>query len=256
MTCCVVERQPSTIKTKASRIIIENKPRYGFSPSRSIRLPRMPGVTEGMRWVALQNSTPITSRVIDRLPSFCTVEYTARVMRTDNKLMEMLVGYAAAHQHPFNIFVHMIGIPVILFGVLIAASWVTIEIETFQFTLGHVVVVGLFVFYLTLDVVFALVFLAVGITLATLAGWIADLPFATSASIAATCFFGGYLAQFIGHAVEKSMPVLVRHPIQANLAAPFFTVVELFKLLGLRSELFDQVQAQIASRRDLTRSRN
>lgn len=173
------------------------------------------------------------------------------MMRSDSKLMEMLVGYAAAHQHPLNIFVHMIGIPVILFGVLVAASWVSIEIEALRFSLGHVIVIGLFLFYLTLDAVFALVFLAVGLALATLAGWIANLPFATSASIAAACFFGGYAAQFVGHAVEKSMPVLVRHPIQANLAAPFFTVVELFKLVGLRSELFDEVQTQIAARREL-----
>ena len=59
-----------------------------------------------------------------------------------------------------------------------------------------------------------------------------------------------YLLQFIGHAVEKSMPVLVKHPIQAQLAAPFFTVVELFKLLRLREELFDEVQRRIALRRD------
>ena len=45
------------------------------------------------------------------------------------------------------------------------------------------------------------------------------------------------------------MPVLVKHPIQANLAAPFFTVVEMFKLLGLRDELFNEVQRQIARRR-------
>jgi uncharacterized membrane protein YGL010W len=68
--------------------------------------------------------------------------------------------------------------------------------------------------------------------------------------IAAGCFFGGYAAQFIGHAVEKSMPVLIKHPIQANLAAPFFTVVELFKLTGLREELFDAVQSQISMQRD------
>jgi len=67
--------------------------------------------------------------------------------------------------------------------------------------------------------------------------------------IAAIAFFGGYLAQFIGHAVEKSMPVLVKHPIQANLAAPFFTVVELFKIFGLRDDLFNAVQEQIAARR-------
>jgi uncharacterized membrane protein YGL010W len=34
--------------------------------------------------------------------------------------------------------------------------------------------------------------------------------------------------------------------VQANLAAPFFTIVEIFKLAGLRAELFDQVQQRIA----------
>jgi uncharacterized membrane protein YGL010W len=42
---------------------------------------------------------------------------------------------------------------------------------------------------------------------------------------------------------------LVKHPLQANLAAPFFTVVEAFKLLGLRRTLFDAVQSEISARR-------
>ena len=70
-----------------------------------------------------------------------------------------------------------------------------------------------------------------------------------STPIAVACFFGGYAAQFIGHAVEKSVPVLVKHPIQANLAAPFFTVVELVRLAGLRDELFNEVRAQIEQQR-------
>ena len=41
-------------------------------------------------------------------------------MSADGKLMDMLTGYAAAHQHPFNIFVHMIGIPTIMFGYYLA----------------------------------------------------------------------------------------------------------------------------------------
>jgi len=43
--------------------------------------------------------------------------------------------------------------------------------------------------------------------------------------------------------------VLVMHPVQANLAAPFFTVVELFSIVGLRDELFQEVQNQIQLRR-------
>ena len=170
-------------------------------------------------------------------------------MKTDGKLMDMLTGYAASHQHPVNIFVHMIGIPTIMLGVLIPLSWVTIDVKGVSFSLAHVVVFGFFLFYLTLDVVFAVVFLVFGFGLTVVASMIAGLSLGTSATVAAVLFFGGYAAQFIGHAIEKSMPVLVKHPIQANLAAPFFTVVEMFKLLGLRDELFNEVQRQIAARR-------
>lgn len=170
-------------------------------------------------------------------------------MKTDGKLMDMLTGYAASHQHPVNIFVHMIGIPTIMLGVLIPLSWVAIDIDGFPLSLAHLVILGFFVFYLTLDALFAVVFLVFALGLTLLASWIAALPIATSGTIAAVFFFGGYALQFIGHAIEKSMPVLVKHPVQANLAAPFFTVVEMFKLLGLRDELFNEVQRQIVQRR-------
>jgi uncharacterized membrane protein YGL010W len=166
-------------------------------------------------------------------------------------LMEMLTGYAAAHQHPVNIAVHMAGIPTIMLGVLIPLQWVVIASPGgVELTLAHVLIAGFAGFYLTLDVAFALTFLAGALLLSWAASWIAGLGTVTAASIAAAMFFGGYAAQFIGHAIEKSVPVLVRHPLQANLAAPFFTVVELFKLAGLRSELFDQVQQRVALRRE------
>jgi uncharacterized membrane protein YGL010W len=170
-------------------------------------------------------------------------------MKSDGKLMDMLTGYAAAHQHPINIFVHMIGIPTIMLGVLVPLSWVSVNIDGFPLSLAHLVVLGFFMFYLTLDALFAIVFLVFAMGLTLVASWLAALPIGTSALIAAVLFFGGYAAQFIGHAVEKSMPVLVKHPVQANLAAPYFTVVEMFKLLGLREELFDEVQRQVALRR-------
>ena len=170
-------------------------------------------------------------------------------MKTSGKLMDMLTGYAASHQHPVNIFVHMIGIPTIMLGVLIPLSWITIDVRGVSFSLAHLVVFGFFLFYLTLDMLFAIVFLVFGFGLTVVATMIADLSLGTSAAVAAAMFFGGYAAQFIGHAIERSMPVLVKHPVQANLAAPFFTVVELFKLLGLREDLFNEVQRQVALRR-------
>ena len=118
-------------------------------------------------------------------------------MRTDNKLLEMLTGYAAAHQHPFNIFVHLIGIPTIMLGVLIPLTWMSVDIDTALFTIrftpAHLVLLGFFLFYLTLDGLFAMVFLIGGYGLTLLAMWIGEMPLATSGTIAALCFLAATL---------------------------------------------------------------
>lgn len=164
--------------------------------------------------------------------------------------MDMLTGYAAAHQHPFNVAIHLVGIPIIMLGVLIPLSWFAIEIYDFRWPFAQIAVVGMFVFYLTLDRAFALVFLVVGLMIAEVATILGDMEQPTASIIAIAAVVGGYLAQFVGHAVEKSMPVLFRHPIQANLAAPLFTIVEIFHILGFRKLLFEEVQAQVKKRRE------
>jgi uncharacterized membrane protein YGL010W len=165
-------------------------------------------------------------------------------MNKESKLLDMLRGYAASHQHPFNIGVHLIGIPVIMLGILIPLSWAALEINDFRATFAQILVVAMFAFYVTLDRVFASVFLLFGLLLAALAEMLGDIGQPTSGIIAAAAFFGGYLAQFVGHAVEKSAPVILKHPIQANLAAPFFTIVEIFHIFGLRKKLFEEVRGQ------------
>ena len=181
--------------------------------------------------------------------SCCRSGIGTAVVNANAKMMDMLTGYAASHQHPFNIFVHMIGIPTIMLGVLIPLSWANVDVSGYSISLAHIVMLAFFGFYMTLDRLFAAVFLVAAFGITVLATNIAAKPATVSGTIAAIAFFGGYVAQFIGHAVEKSMPVLIRHPIQASLAAPFFTVVELFKILGLRDELFEQVQTRIAESR-------
>ena len=168
-------------------------------------------------------------------------------MITNTKLMEMLVGYSGSHQHPINIAFHLIGIPVIMFGIFIPLSWVSFNILGIPITLAHLTVVGFFLFYLTLDTLFALVFLVIGIIIAQFSSVIGLQP--TSGSIALIAFFGGYVLQFVGHAIEKTIPVLIRHPIQAHLAAPFFVIVEIFGLLHLREELFLKVNKIVTERR-------
>ena len=168
-------------------------------------------------------------------------------MIANSKLMEMLVGYSGSHQHPINIAFHLIGIPVIMFGIFIPLSWISFNILGIPITLAHLTVVGFFLFYITLDTLFALVFLVIGIIIAQFSSAIGLQP--TSGSIALIAFFGGYVLQFVGHAIEKTIPVLIRHPIQAHLAAPFFVIVEIFGLLHLREELFLKVNKIVTERR-------
>ncbi len=166
-------------------------------------------------------------------------------MNINAKLMDMLTGYASAHQHPFNIAVHFIGIPVIMLGVFIVLSWASIEVPGMTINLAYAATLGLFIFYFMLDKIFSVVFLLYAVPVAMLATRIGTEPLAVSGTIAAIAFFGGYAAQFAGHAVEKSAPVVLKHPIQANFAAPFFIVVDIFGLLGLREELFQEVRRRI-----------
>jgi len=169
---------------------------------------------------------------------------------TESKLMDMLVGYASAHQHPVNIAVHLVGIPTIMLGIFIPMTWLSIEIVSIKLNLAQITIIAMFIFYLTLDWIFALVFLVFAAAVAKLAFILGSYPQSTALIIAAAAFFGGYAAQFIGHAIEKSMPVLLKHPIQANLAAPFFTIVEVFKFLGLRDALFGNVQKRLRDLRE------
>ncbi len=109
-------------------------------------------------------------------------------MGGDGKLMDMLTGYAASHQHPFNIFVHMIGIPTIMFGILIPLTWASTDIAGISLNLAHVVMVGFFLFYLTLDTVFAIVFLVIALIMTEFAGLVGEKPTAISGTVAAIAF--------------------------------------------------------------------
>ncbi|MEC8956283.1 MAG: Mpo1-like protein [Pseudomonadota bacterium] len=169
-------------------------------------------------------------------------------MSENTKLKEMLINYASSHQHKINVLFHLIGIPTIMLGICIPLSWLNYEVFGQSFTAAHAAIFGLFLFYMTLDIAFSIVFLILGLLINQYA---INLSLQSSAgTIAAIAFFGGYTLQFIGHAIEKSMPVLVKHPIQANIAAPFFVIVEIFGILKLRQDLFEEINLLVQHHRE------
>jgi uncharacterized membrane protein YGL010W len=158
----------------------------------------------------------------------------------------LLVMYGSCHRHPVNVAIHLLFVPIITASIFLALMPLALPLGGIPIPLAYVFAGVVFVYYLSLDVPSALALLPIAGALlfgarwasTTLSGW-------WLWGIAASGFFGGYIAQFIGHAIEGRKPALVDHPIRGVVAAPLFMGVEVSRMLGLRRELFDKVHAEI-----------
>ena len=79
----------------------------------------------------------------------------------DSKLQKLLDGYAQDHQHPVNLKIHKVGVPLVLFHFVAMFDWVHIyhsfmivthTHDGFVFSLGHVIAFLIFGWYLSLSV--------------------------------------------------------------------------------------------------------
>ena len=158
----------------------------------------------------------------------------------------LLVMYGSSHRHPVNVAIHLLFVPIITGSLFLALMPVAIPLGGTRIPLAYVFAAVAFVYYLSLDIRSSLALLPIGGALLFGARWAAaSLPGAWLWGIAASGFFGGYIAQFIGHAIEGRKPALVDNPIRGVLAAPLFMGVEVSRMLGLRRELFDKVHEEI-----------
>lgn len=161
---------------------------------------------------------------------------------------EMMVFYGEQHQHPVNIAIHMVGVPIIVCAVFVAASLLRVDVGAVTVT-GAWLVAGLgLAYYFTLDKFFAALSAPLFIGLVVVADRLAALPLTTALTISAAGFFGGYAAQFVGHAIDGRKPALFQSLWKAMITAPLFVVAEACKLAGLRKDLFAKVSAAIAAK--------
>jgi uncharacterized membrane protein YGL010W len=102
--------------------------------------------------------------------------------------------------------------------------------------------------YLALDTGLALASLPMLGMVGLGASWAAGLTEPAWMWAGGGLFLVGYIAQFVGHAIEGRKPALAENFALAQYTAPLFVVAEWVKLLGLRRPLFERVQAEIARR--------
>ena len=149
-----------------------------------------------------------------------------------------LATYASVHRDPRNKVTHFVGIPVIVFSLLLILSLWTVDLGGRAWTLSLVVAVVAVLGWMALD-------LSIGLVMAALAAiaWYAAQMLAGALGSAQgvwiafiVLFVGGWVLQFLGHHYEGKRPALLDNIFQAFIG-PMFLVAETMVALGQRRDL-------------------
>jgi uncharacterized membrane protein YGL010W len=150
-----------------------------------------------------------------------------------------LASYAAVHRSGRNKATHFIGIPVIVFSLLLILSLARVYPGGREVSVALVVAVLAVLGWMALD-------LGVGLLMAVimLPTWYAAEAFAGALGPSSTwvafgvLFVGGWILQFIGHHYEGKRPALMDNIFQAFIG-PMFLVAETLVASGYRADLAD-----------------
>jgi uncharacterized membrane protein YGL010W len=167
-------------------------------------------------------------------------------MRT---LEQHITQYAAYHRDQRNINTHFVGIPMIVFGAILAFA----QISLGPVHAGWLVALAAMIYYLILDrpLGFAMViYLFITTAIASLVT--AKTSQSGGLIIAAVVFVLGWALQFLGHKYEGVKPAFV-DDIMGLAIGPLFLMTEFFFMLRLKSTLKKYVEDRVGpvmARRD------
>ncbi len=151
--------------------------------------------------------------------------------------------YAAYHRNRWNRLTHFIGVPAIIFAILIPMNWVSLGEDL---SLAHLFLGAVLAYYFLLDVPLALA-TAVAVGALFLAAKLAAGTGIASGWIWFGVFFaGGWIFQLVGHVFEGRRPALADNLFQIFIA-PIFLVAEAFFALGLKRDLLKKIETKLAS---------
>ena len=166
-------------------------------------------------------------------------------------LTDHLAQYADYHRDPRNIHTHFVGVPMIMFAVVVLLSrptWMAGPLPLSPALLGAL---AASVFYFRLDTRFGLAMAAILAAMLAGAQWLAAQSLAVWLGAGIGLFAVGWVIQFVGHYYEGRKPAFV-DDLVGLIVGPLFVVAEWAFALGLRKE----VQAAIEARSGPVRLRS
>lgn len=157
-------------------------------------------------------------------------------------LEQQITQYAAYHRDKRNIATHFVGVPMIVFSVILALVPWTIN----GVNVALIAVALAAIYYLFLDLILGTAMLAslfIGSVLSIYLHARLGSSGVTVAS-AAVIFVVGWVIQFLGHKFEGVKPAFTDDVI-GLVIGPLFVMTELFFILGMKSGLKRYVEARV-----------
>ena len=159
---------------------------------------------------------------------------------TNNLFRRQLAAYAAVHRDRRNKATHFVGIPIIVFSLLLVLSLWRFELLGREWTMSLAVAIVAVVGWMALDLgiglVMALIMAVAWFAAEALAGALGSASAVWMAFIA--LFVGGWALQFVGHHYEGKRPALLTNIFQGFIG-PMFLVAESLVVMGQRGDLAD-----------------
>jgi uncharacterized membrane protein YGL010W len=163
-------------------------------------------------------------------------------MRT---LQENLTQYAAYHRDRRNIATHFVGVPLIVFSVILALNEVHFSLGSMQPTLAVVVAVAAILYYVSQDVVLGLTMAVIFLLMCAGASEV-TARFSTPAAlgIALAIFVVGWALQYWGHYFEGMKPAFY-DDVMGLAIGPMFVLAEAFFVFGAKPELRRYIEERV-----------
>jgi uncharacterized membrane protein YGL010W len=156
-------------------------------------------------------------------------------------LEDQMSYYAAYHQDARNKATHFVGVPLIVFSLMIPLGWLRADVGGVSVSAALVVTTALLLYYLILDIPLGLAMAAVFALMLLGAAQLSQAALGASLGSFLVLFVGGWALQLWGHVYEGRKPALVDNLFQI-FVAPIFLAAEVFFALGYKPRLHEEVQ--------------
>jgi uncharacterized membrane protein YGL010W len=160
-------------------------------------------------------------------------------------IQEHLTQYAAYHRDRRNIATHFVGVPMIVFSVVLALAVVAIPLGQFTITLAVVGAIAATIYYCRLDIAIGATMAIVFFVMCALASEIlARYSDLAVLGWALAIFVVGWIIQFVGHKFEGMKPAFF-DDVMGLMIGPIFVVAEFAFVMGLRNDLRGYIEARV-----------